>query len=78
LIGSGYFRADQLATFTGFEKITFDNVYGASLTLGNQPIELDATGYVSINVNSSSNWNGGDVINGDPSHASYVSGVLPN
>ena len=75
LIGSGNFRVDQLTTFTGFEKITLDNPTSsfASLTLGNQPIEVDASGYVSINVNSSSNWNGGDVINGgDPSHPTYV------
>jgi Ca2+-binding RTX toxin-like protein len=34
LIGSGNFRVDQLATFTGFEKIALDNptVSYASLT----------------------------------------------
>ena len=75
LVGSGNFRVDQLATFTGFEKITLDNATSglpSILTLGNQPIEVDATGYVQINVNSSSDWNGGDVINGDPSHSSVI------
>jgi hypothetical protein len=49
LIGSGTFRVDQLASFTGFEKITLDNATTsiASLTLGSQPIEVDATGYLS-------------------------------
>ena len=45
--GSGTFRVDQLATFTGFERIRLNNAtsYGsANLTLGSQPIEVDATG----------------------------------
>ena len=36
-------------------------------TLGSQPIEVDATGYLSIQVNSPSNWNGSNIINGDAS-----------
>ena len=70
LVGSGTFRVDQLATFTGFERIRLDNAtnYSASLTLGSQPIEVDATGYLSIQVNSPSNWNGSNIINGDASH----------
>ena len=63
------FRIDQLATFTGFERIRLDNAtnYSANLTLGSQPIEVDATGYLSIQVNSPSNWNGSNIINGDAS-----------
>jgi hypothetical protein len=74
LSGPGTFRVDQLATFTGFEKITLDNATNsfASLTLGSQPIELDATGYVNIFINSSSNWNGSDIINGDPSRSTNL------
>jgi hypothetical protein len=66
LIGNGTFRIDQLATFTGFEKVTLDNEssFFAYLILGNQPIEVDATGYLQISVNSASNWNGSDIING--------------
>ena len=69
LVGSGSFRLDQLATFTGFERIRLDNAtnYSANLTLGSQPIEVDATGYLSIQVNSPSNWNGSNIINGDAS-----------
>ena len=64
------FRVDQLATFTGFERIRLDNATNSSanLTLGSQPIEVDATGYLSIQVNSPSNWNGSNIINGDASH----------
>ena len=49
LVGSGTFRVDQLATFTGFERITLDNATNSSaqLNLGSQPIEVDATGYLS-------------------------------
>src|SRR5262249_23093884 len=36
--------------------------------LGSQPIKVDATGYWSIEVSSSSNWNGSNIINGDASH----------
>jgi hypothetical protein len=70
LVGSGSFGLDQLATFTGFERIRLDNATNssASLTLGSQPIEVDATGYLSIQVNSPSNWNGSNIINGDVSH----------
>ena len=69
LVGSGSFRLDQLATFTGFERIRLDNAtnYSANLTLGSQPIEVDATGFLSIQVNSPSNWNGSNIINGDAS-----------
>ena len=69
LVGSGNFSIDQLATFTGFERITLDNATNsfAQLSLGSQPIEVDATGNLSIYVNSSSNWNGSDVIKGDAS-----------
>jgi hypothetical protein len=74
LIGSGTFRVDQLSTFTGFEKITTDNATTsfANVTLGSQPIEVDATGYTQLSINSLSNWNGSDIINGDPSHATYL------
>ena len=69
LVGSGNFSLDQLATFTGFERVTLDNAIGSSaeLILGSQAIEVDATGNLSISVNSPSNWNGSDVINGDAS-----------
>ena len=45
LYGSGTFRVDQLATFTGFESITLNNFTngGATLYLGGQPIAV--TGY---------------------------------
>src|SRR5262249_44559535 len=54
--------------------ITLDNATNsfASLTLGSQPIEVDATGYLQVFVNSPSNWNGSDIINVDPSHATYL------
>ena len=46
LVGSGTFHVDQLASFTGFERITLNNVTNsfAQLYLGSQPIEVDATG----------------------------------
>ena len=74
LVGSGSFRVDQLASFTGFENIRLDNATNifASLTLGSQPIEVDATGYLQIYVNSPSNWNSSDIINADPSRATYL------
>jgi hypothetical protein len=74
LVGSGYFHVDQLATFTGFENIRLVNATNtfASLALGSQPIEVDATGYLQIYVNSPSNWNSSDIINGDPSRATYL------
>ena len=52
LIGSGTFRVDQLASFTGFEKITVNNATNsfANLTLGSQPIEVDAAGNLNIQV----------------------------
>src|SRR4051794_840415 len=67
LTGSGSFRVDQLTTFTGFERITLDNATtsSATLTLGNQAIEVDSTGTVAIQINSPSNWNGSNVIHGD-------------
>src|SRR5262245_55662220 len=54
LVGSNSFRIDQLATFTGFERIRLDNATNsfAQLTLGNQPIEVDATGLLDFSVNS--------------------------
>ena len=69
MVGSGTFQIDQLATFTGFERIRLNNVTysSANLTLGNQPIEIDATGNLSIQVSSPSNWNGSNIINGDAS-----------
>ena len=69
LVGSGTFRVDQLANFTGFERITLDNAtsFSAQLYLGSQPIEVDATGYLLILANSPSNWNGSSIINGDAS-----------
>ena len=69
LVGSGTFHVDQLASFTGFERITLDNATNSSaqLYLGSQPIEIDATGFLSIQVNSPSNWNGSNIINGDAS-----------
>src|SRR5262249_18426498 len=74
LVGPGGFNLAQLATFTGFDKITLDNLTSqlAILTLGSQPIEVDATGDMEILANSSANWNGSNVINGDPSHATNV------
>ena len=57
LVGSGAFNVAQLATFTGFELITLDNATNsyAQLTLGSQPIEVDATGLLSIYAYSTSN-----------------------
>jgi probable HAF family extracellular repeat protein/ELWxxDGT repeat protein len=71
LIGSGSFDITQLATFTGFQRITLNNptIYYASLVLNGQPIEIDATGYLQIYVTSPSNWNGGDIIKGDASYS---------
>ena len=71
LIGNGNFRVDQLASFTGFENIRLDNAatYYANLTLGSQPIEVDATGYLAIKIDSPLNWNGSNIINGDSSQA---------
>ena len=70
MVGSSIFRFDQLTTFTGFERIRLDTATNnyAQFTLGNQPIEIDATGYLSILSNSPSNWNGSNIINGDASH----------
>src|SRR4051794_8232892 len=67
LVGSGTFRVDQVATFTGFESIKVSNATASTafLTLGSQPIEVDASGASGINANSLSNWNGSDIINGD-------------
>ena len=69
LVGAGTFNLAQLASFTGFESVKLDNPtnYSAYLTLGSQPIEVDATGNLFIQVNSLSNWNGSDVISGDAS-----------
>jgi hypothetical protein len=70
LVGSGTYRVDQLASFTGFEDIRLNNAtaYYDFLTLGSQPIEVDATGNWFIQANSPSNWNGSNIINGDASH----------
>ena len=70
LAGSGDFYIDQLATFTGFERITLDNATNsfAQLSLGSQPIEVDATGNLSIYVNSSSNWNGSEGLSETAKH----------
>jgi hypothetical protein len=80
LEGSGYFNVNQLAYFAGFESIKVDNTTSsyAYLTLGSQPIEVDSTGNLAINVNSPSNWNGSDVINGDPSPSSVTAIVFNN
>jgi hypothetical protein len=69
LIGSGSFDISQLARFTGFQRIQLNNATNsfASLILNNQPVEVDATGYLSISVGSASNWNGSDIIKGDTS-----------
>ena len=76
MVGSGTFRIDQLATFTGFERITLDATNSsAQLTLGSQPIEVDWTGYLNIYVNSPSNWNGSDVINGDAQSMFFPSSI---
>jgi hypothetical protein len=76
LVGSGTFHVDQLASFTGFETIGLNNATNtfANLTLGAQPIEVDSTGLLEIFVNSPSNWNGSDIINGDVdlSHPTYL------
>jgi hypothetical protein len=84
LVGSGTFRVDQLATFTGFESIRLDNATNSSaqLTLGNQPIEVDATGPLSIQV-TPSNWNASNIIKGDISRPVFMSffnnsGVFPS
>jgi hypothetical protein len=61
--------AGRPACVTGFEKITLDNATNsfANLTLGSQPIEVDVTGYADFSINSLSNWNGSDIINGGAS-----------
>jgi hypothetical protein len=70
LIGSGSFDVSQLASFTGVWSVKLDNPTNsfASLVLSGQPLEVDATGYLSIQVTSPSNWNGSDVVNGDTSY----------
>ncbi|HEU0083486.1 MAG TPA: type I secretion C-terminal target domain-containing protein, partial [Bradyrhizobium sp.] len=67
LTGSGSFRVDQLTTFTGFERITLDNATtsSATLKLGAQPIEVDTTGTVAIQIDSPANWNGSNIVHGD-------------
>ena len=67
LIGSGSFDVSQLAKFTGFQRVQINNATNsyAYLTLNNQPVEVDVTGYLSISVGSASNWNGNDIIKGD-------------
>ena len=71
LSGSGTFRVDHLANFTGFENIRLDNATNsfANLTLDSQAIEVDATGPLSIQAFSPLNWNGSDIVNGDTSQA---------
>jgi len=72
LVGSGTFHTDQLASFIGFERIRLDNTTNnfSYLFLGSQPIEVDTTGYLEIEVNSPSNWNGSNIIHGDASGTS--------
>ena len=67
VIGSGSFDVSKLASFTGVWSIKLDNATNtfASFTLGSQAIEVDATGYLEIFVNSPSNWNSSDIVNGD-------------
>ena len=74
LIGSGNFDISQLAKFVGFQRITLNNATNsyAYLTLNNQPVELDATGFLSISVGSASNWNNSDIINGDTSSGAQL------
>jgi hypothetical protein len=71
LIGSGSFDISQLAAFTGFQRININNAtsWYASLVLNDQAIEVDARGYLDIFVNSPSNWNASDIINGDTSYS---------
>jgi hypothetical protein len=84
LIGSGSFDISQLAQFTGFQRIKVDNATNtfAYLYLNSQPIEVDATGYTYITVNSPSNWNSSDIIKGDISFSGaatylYFGGGFP-
>jgi hypothetical protein len=74
LIGSGSFDITQLAQFTGFQRIQLNNVTNsyATLVLNNQPVEVDATGYLAIFVNSQSNWNGSDIIKGNTSQQGWT------
>jgi hypothetical protein len=64
LIGSGSFDVSKLASFTGLWSVRLDNPTNlfASLVLNGQPIEVDATGYLAIQVSSPSNWNGSDIV----------------
>src|SRR5262249_23705835 len=73
-VGNGSFRVDQLATFTGFERIALDNETSqfATVTLGSQPIEVDAIGNTEVLANSPASWNGSNIIKGDSAHATYV------
>src|SRR6266513_1706903 len=52
LVGSGTFNVGQLASFTGFESIRLDNATNsfANLTLGSQPVELDATLFANFRI----------------------------
>jgi hypothetical protein len=81
LAGSGTFHVDQLAAFTGFERITLDNAANSSSQLF-WAASLDATGFLQIVVSLPSNWNGSDVINGDATRSTEINfynnqGVYP-
>src|SRR4051812_3570128 len=68
LYGSGTFRIDQLAVFTGFETISLNNFTNGSayLYLGNQPLKVTGVGSGGewIQSSSAANWNVTNVIDG--------------
>src|SRR5262249_25596131 len=70
LIGGGSFNISQLASFARLWSIKLNNPTNKSprITPNAQPIEVDATGSVFISVNSASNWNSNDVVNGAASN----------
>jgi hypothetical protein len=71
----GLFHVDQLAAFSGFERIDFSS--NGLLFLGSQPIEVDMLGSGSIWVEPTTTWNGADVIKGTGAFLSFVSGQTP-
>ena len=59
LYGSGTFRVDQLATFTGFESITLNNfTSGYCLSLSGQPIGCSDRIWVRLGASVPGKWRG--------------------
>jgi FG-GAP-like repeat/RTX calcium-binding nonapeptide repeat (4 copies) len=76
LYGSGSFRVDQLAVFTGFETISLNNFTngGAYLYLGNQSVKVAGVGSGSewIESLSAANWSATNVVDGSAAQSLYL------